>query len=59
MYSEIKRKLTEDYGIPASEVRFLQECKTDKARKGVIDALNAGTVRVLFLSLIHIWSARA
>ncbi len=48
VYSEIKRKLTEDYGIPASEVRFIQECKTDKARKAVIDTMNAGTVRVLF-----------
>ena len=48
VYSEIKRKLTEDYGIPASEVRFIQECKTDKSRKAVIDAMNAGTVRVLF-----------
>ena len=48
VYSEIKRKLTEDYGIPASEVRFIQECKTDKARKAVIDAMNTGTVRVLF-----------
>ena len=46
VYSEIKRKLTEDYGIPPSEVRFMQECKTDKARKAVIDAMNAGTVRV-------------
>ena len=58
VYSEIKRKLTEDYGIPPSEVRFIQECKTDKARKAVIDAMNAGTVRVLFgstLSLIHIY----
>ena len=34
--------------IPPSEVRFIQECKTDKARKAVIDAMNAGTVRVLF-----------
>ena len=48
VYTEIKRKLTEDYGIPPSEVRFIQECKTDKARKAVIDAMNAGTVRVLF-----------
>ena len=48
VYSEIKRKLVEDYGILASEVRFIQECKTDKARKAVIDAMNAGTVRVLF-----------
>ncbi|MFK1767960.1 helicase-related protein, partial [Bacteroides fragilis] len=48
VYSEIKRKLTEDYGIPPGEVRFIQECKTDKARKAVIDAMNAGAVRVLF-----------
>lgn len=48
VYSEIKRKLMENYGIPANEVRFIQECKTDKARKAVIDAMNAGTVRVLF-----------
>ena len=48
VYSEIKRKLTEDYGIPASEIRFIQECKSEKARKAVIEAMNAGTVRVLF-----------
>ena len=48
VYSEIKRKLSEDYGIPAHEVRFIQECKSEKARKAVIDAMNAGTVRVLF-----------
>lgn len=48
VYSEIKRKLMEDYGIPASEVRFIQECKTENARKAVIDAMNQGKVRVLF-----------
>ncbi len=48
VYSEIKRKLVEDYGIPSSEIRFIQECKTDKARKAVIDAMNEGKVRVLF-----------
>ena len=48
VYSEIKRKLMEDYGIPASEIRFIQECKSEKARKAVIEAMNAGTVRVLF-----------
>ena len=48
VYSEIKRKLMEDYGIPASEVRFIQECKTEKARKAVIAAMNEGKVRVLF-----------
>ncbi len=48
VYSEIKRKLVEDYGIPSSEIRFIQEYKTDKARKAVIDAMNEGKVRVIF-----------
>ena len=48
VYSEIKRKLIEDYGIPTSEIRFIQECKNERARKAVIAAMNAGTVRVLF-----------
>ena len=48
VYSEIKRKLIEDYGIPPSEIRFIQECKNERARKSVIAAMNAGTVRVLF-----------
>ncbi len=48
VYSEIKRKLIEDYGIPAHEIRFIQECKTERARKAVIEAMNEGTVRVLF-----------
>ena len=48
VYSEIKRKLVEDYGIPAHEIRFIQECKTEKSRKAVIEAMNEGTVRVLF-----------
>ena len=48
VYGEIKRKLVEDYGIPASEIRFIQECKNEKARKAVIDAMNEGKVRVIF-----------
>ena len=48
VYSEIKRKLVEDYGIPANEIRFIQECKNEKARKAVISAMNEGCVRVLF-----------
>ena len=48
VYSEIKRKLIEDYGIPAHEIRFIQECKTEKSRKSVIEAMNDGYVRVLF-----------
>ena len=48
VYTEIKRKLVDDYGIPASEIRFIQECKNEKARKAVIEAMNEGYVRVLF-----------
>lgn len=47
-YSEIKRKLVEDHGIPAHEIRFIQEAKTDNARKSMIEAMNAGRIRVLF-----------
>ncbi len=48
VYSEIKRKLIEDYGIPSSGIRFIQECKNERARKAVIAAMNEGSVRVLF-----------
>ena len=48
IYSEIKRKLIEDYGIPTHEIRFIQECKTERSRKAVIQAMNDGDVRVLF-----------
>ena len=48
VYSEIKRKLVEDYGIPAHEIRFIQECKSERSRKAVIEAMNSGDVRVLF-----------
>ena len=48
VYSEIKCKLIEDYGIPSSEIRFIQECKNERARKTVIAAMNEGSVRVLF-----------
>ena len=48
VYSEIKRKLIENYGIPSSEIRFIQECKNERARKAVIAAMNEGSVRVLF-----------
>lgn len=30
VYSEIRRKLAEDYGIPQSEVRFIQEATSEK-----------------------------
>ena len=48
VYSEIKRKLIEDYHIPAHEIRFIQEFQTERAKKKVIAAMNEGSVRVLF-----------
>ncbi|AZA56958.1 N-6 DNA methylase [Chryseobacterium shandongense] len=48
VYSEIKRKLKENYGIPAHEVRFIQEAKSDKQRKELIKGMNEGKIRVLF-----------
>lgn len=48
VYGEIKRKLVDDHRIPPQEIRFIQECKTDKARKEMIAAMNEGRVRVLF-----------
>jgi len=48
MYSEIRRKLVEDHGVPAHEVRFIQEAKNDKQRKELIKGMNEGKIRVLF-----------
>jgi hypothetical protein len=38
----------DDYGILANEIRFIQEAKTDKARKTMIADMNSGKIRVLF-----------
>jgi N12 class adenine-specific DNA methylase len=48
IYSEIKRKLVDDYGIPPSEIRFIQEAKNDNQRKDFIKWMNEGKIRVLF-----------
>ena len=48
VYSEIKHKLVSEYGIPASEIRFIQECSSDRAKQKMIDEVNKGSVRVLF-----------
>jgi N12 class adenine-specific DNA methylase len=48
VYSEIKRKLVEDHGISANEIRFIQEAKNDKQRKELISGMNEGKIRVLF-----------
>jgi hypothetical protein len=47
-YSEVKRKLIEDYNIPAHEIRFIQEAKTEITRKAMIKNMNDGQIRVLF-----------
>ncbi len=47
-YSEIKNKLITHYGIPASEIRFIQEAGTEKSRKAMIKDMNEGKIRVLF-----------
>ena len=48
LYSAIKQKLVDEYGIPEKEIRFIQECSTENSRKKVIDAMNKGEVRILF-----------
>ena len=48
VYGEIKKKLVEEYGIPASEIRFIQECKCDSKKQALIKQVNEGKVRVLF-----------
>lgn len=48
VYSEIKRKLVENHGIPPVEIRFIQEAKTDKMRKQFFADMNSGKIRVLF-----------
>lgn len=48
VYSEIKRKMVEDHGIPSQEIRFIQEAKNDKQRKEFINGMNEGKIRVLF-----------
>lgn len=47
-YTEIKRKLVEDYGVLPEEVRFIQEAKNDAVRKKIIADTNEGKIRILF-----------
>ncbi|MCX2679633.1 N-6 DNA methylase [Galbibacter sp. EGI 63066] len=47
VYLELKRKLVEDHGIPAHEVRFMQEAKNEKQRKAFIKDINEGKIRVI------------
>ena len=46
-YTCLRDKLVQDYGIPAHQIRFAQECKNDKERNTLWDKANTGEVRVL------------
>lgn len=48
IYSEIKEQLVTRHGIPADEMRFIQECATEAAKKRMIADMNDGKVRVAF-----------
>lgn len=49
VYSEVKRKLVEDHGIPAHEVRFIQEAASSESmRKRMIEEMKEGRIRVMF-----------
>ena len=47
VYSELKRKLVEEYQIPPHEIRFIQECKNEDQRTKLFADTNAGKVRIL------------
>ena len=51
IYSEVKRKLVEDYHIPSYEIRFIQECKNEKAKKAMVEAMTSASFSVLLLCL--------
>ena len=48
VYGAIKDKLIDEYGIPADEIRFIQEAKNDTQKQELIKLTNEGKVRVLF-----------
>ena len=48
IYSEIKRKLVQEYGLPEQEIRFIQEADTEAKRDKIIEQMNKGEIRVLF-----------
>ncbi len=47
VYSELKRKLVEDFRLPPHEIRFIQECKTEAQRTNMLADTTAGKIRVL------------
>lgn len=47
IYSELKRKLVEEYHLPSSQVRFIQEASTTNQRRDMIEDFRQGRIRVL------------
>lgn len=47
LYAELRRKLVEDHGIPAHEVRFIQEAGNIGQRQRLIEDFRQGIVRIL------------
>ncbi len=47
VYEDLKRKLVEEYGLPAREIRFVQEFGTMKRKERMVEAMNQGDIRVL------------
>jgi hypothetical protein len=47
VYHEIRRKLSERFGIPPAEVAFIHEADTPAKKAALFKAVNAGRVRVL------------
>jgi hypothetical protein len=45
-YADIKNKLI-GRGIPADEIAFIHDAKTDKAKLALFDKVNAGQVRIV------------
>lgn len=48
VYSEIREQLIRECDIPASEIRFIQECKTEAQKKKLIEDMQEGKVRIAF-----------
>ena len=47
VYDDVKNKLIEK-GVPANEIAFVQDCKSDKQKQQLFAKVRAGTVRVVF-----------
>lgn len=47
VYSELKKKLVEEYHLPGHEIRFIQEAVSMRQREQIIADFRAGKIRVL------------